>query len=478
MKEQEKKENLAQPKISSESGLKSQAPPPFSLSAGPIQRKTNENDGGGDPPPLQVPWNDTEMGNYQQTDSYGYGTKRAGNKKLSSVDYVVLHSTGTDSKVDKVNAHMEVDSDGTIYMASPLDEVAWHAGHKWQNDPNHEFGTYKNMNSRSVGIEFVNNYTTLKARASSRKDAEGLAKVRAEIETLNLAPQFKARLLNMTDAELYSEMSGTSYVIYEDISAEQKKSAYELQQNLLQENPDAEFIAHEKVSPKKTGEGESIQEFLETMEEYNATLKELQAIAPEFWATEDPKKGIMLDQAMRAMGTTQFYQEFYQINARAQRVLELARNAGGMTTPELIRHLEPDGEESTGMMAILGRMKNWGAEKHIKNRNFYIDVNVVNSEDQSGAEEVYAMVNGSHRTSQLELASGKSGTISVPVSALGDIIGTGKSGSASIKIMEYDTFIFDGLQPDDLWFEFNWSPMTKPQGLTKSATNHSVTIRF
>ena len=76
------------------------------------------------------------------------------------IKYIIIHYTGMknqnlaikrlQSKVAKVSAHFLISKRGTIYQMVKEECVAWHAGKsKWGKDIN--------LNSKSIGIELVNN---------------------------------------------------------------------------------------------------------------------------------------------------------------------------------------------------------------------------------------------------------------------------------------------------------------------------------
>ena len=77
-----------------------------------------------------------------------------------NIKYVIIHYTGMknqkvavkrlQSKVAKVSAHYLISKRGTVYQMVEDKNVAWHAGKsRWGKDVN--------LNSKSIGIEIVNN---------------------------------------------------------------------------------------------------------------------------------------------------------------------------------------------------------------------------------------------------------------------------------------------------------------------------------
>ena len=77
-----------------------------------------------------------------------------------NIKYIIIHYTGMknqksaikrlQSKVAKVSTHYLISKRGTIYQMVEDKNVAWHAGKsRWKKDVN--------LNSKSIGIEIVNN---------------------------------------------------------------------------------------------------------------------------------------------------------------------------------------------------------------------------------------------------------------------------------------------------------------------------------
>ena len=77
-----------------------------------------------------------------------------------NIKYIIIHYTGMknqkvavkrlQSKVAKVSTHYLISKRGTIYQMVEDKNVAWHAGKsRWRKDVN--------LNSKSIGIEIVNN---------------------------------------------------------------------------------------------------------------------------------------------------------------------------------------------------------------------------------------------------------------------------------------------------------------------------------
>lgn len=82
--------------------------------------------------------------------------------KMRGPRFVIQHYTANNSldgtisvfKRYSVSSHLIVDTDGTTVQMVPFDKVAWHAG---ESKTESKWGTtYRNLNSYSIGIEYVN----------------------------------------------------------------------------------------------------------------------------------------------------------------------------------------------------------------------------------------------------------------------------------------------------------------------------------
>ena len=80
-------------------------------------------------------------------------------RKISQIKYVILHYTGMQSEIEsikklkdpssKVSCHYLINKSGLIIKMVNENNIAWHAGKsKWKK--------FKNLNSKSIGIELVN----------------------------------------------------------------------------------------------------------------------------------------------------------------------------------------------------------------------------------------------------------------------------------------------------------------------------------
>tara|TARA_Y100001933_G_scaffold59303_1_gene59303 strand:- start:286 stop:972 length:687 start_codon:yes stop_codon:yes gene_type:complete len=86
--------------------------------------------------------------------SPNYGLRRAG----TEIDFIILHYTAMSTKkslerlcdpVHEVSCHFLIDMFGTCYQLVDENKRAWHAGKSYWRG-------YKDLNSRSIGIELVN----------------------------------------------------------------------------------------------------------------------------------------------------------------------------------------------------------------------------------------------------------------------------------------------------------------------------------
>ncbi len=436
-------------------------PPAFSLGAEPIQRKV---DGGEDP--FEVPWADTKVGEYEKLSGYD---KKTTPRKMPKIDYVILHRTAGTTMQNSIDAHFEVGLDGTIKLANRLDQTVIHAGSPQQLDPKNPLSKYKGMNGRSLGIEFVGAPYTIKNKPTGPKDTAGIGKMRTEIQGLDLSPQLKDSLVSVSDSALYSRMSGVAFVLYEDINARQKMAAYEMQRNLQQDYPGAEFLGHENVSPKKIGEGANIQEFLETIGQFNTKLKQVRAMAPDYWSMKDASKISLENKAETAMGQEQFFAQFYAINARLDRIVALVGGMAASSTATLIPHLVPDNSKVEGMDKILGEFKNYVVAKEVLTRSFGVNVSINTSQDWSGGEDVFIVVNGVTQPGEVTIADKGSHTFVFSNSLL----------SGSLKtVNQIDIMDRDPVGANDVLMSLQWNPISQPEGATSTNANLGAKIAF
>lgn len=209
-----------------------------------------------------------------------YGELAAG--KRSSTQGVVLHRTESSSAAstlsgyrDRINkgssigAQYLIDEAGATSLVTPLDSLVSHS---------------KGFSDSTVGVEVVG--------PAQRLDRSGKSgALRDQVSALTLAPEMKARLLGYDDKRLNNVVRWNGDQIYEDISGVQKRSVWNLTNNLASEYgldlssvshhgadesgannyttktlPD--FSAHEHINPKALGEGEPIVEFLRTRQQY------------------------------------------------------------------------------------------------------------------------------------------------------------------------------------------------------------------
>lgn len=188
---------------------------------------------------------------------------------------VILHQTDShdgdavrrayDQRIQQgssVAAHYLIDKDGTTGLTVPTNEVAYHAiGH----------------NSTDVGIEVVGR--------ANRLDRHG--DFHAQIEALDITPRLKERLLAMSPAELKQTMRDNGYAIYGDITGPQKRATWNLLQQLTGEfglDMKDDVQAHEHVQAKTIGEGENVEEMVDTMVAWPDKIAALEARIAELEA--------------------------------------------------------------------------------------------------------------------------------------------------------------------------------------------------
>ncbi len=206
------------------------------------------------------------MGMRDETARFGALGRR---QRRGDPSEVVLHQTsaanadstrrGYDQRIrqgSSIGAHYLIDRDGDTSLTVPTDRVVSHTvGH----------------NNESVGIENVG--------AATRINRNG--DVRAQIEGMELSPDLRERLLAMTDRELRRTLSNNDWHIYPDITGGQKRSNW-LLLNRLAEDHDLDLgedvHAHEHVQAKTIGEGENIEEFVDTMVAWPGRIEELEAL--------------------------------------------------------------------------------------------------------------------------------------------------------------------------------------------------------
>ena len=80
-------------------------------------------------------------------------------RSVNSIKIIVIHYTGMQSEREsltrlcnpksKVSSHFLINQNGKVYRLVQDDRVAWHAGKSC-------WGSYKNLNKNSIGIELVN----------------------------------------------------------------------------------------------------------------------------------------------------------------------------------------------------------------------------------------------------------------------------------------------------------------------------------
>lgn len=204
------------------------------------------------------------------------------NGKRASTQGVVLHRTESSTAKSSLDGYKErikagshvgaqylIDEKGAQSLVTPLDGMASHS---------------KGFSASTVGVEVVG-----PAKSLDRTGKKG--SIRDQITGLNLSPEMKARLLGYDDKKLGNVAKWNGDQIYEDISGAQKRSVWNLSNQLathygldmtsLSEPGKDEsganhyttsnlpdFNAHEHINPKAMGEAEPMIEFLRARQQY------------------------------------------------------------------------------------------------------------------------------------------------------------------------------------------------------------------
>ena len=209
-----------------------------------------------------------------------YGELAAG--KRASTQGVVLHRTESSTAASTLSGYRDrisngssigaqylIDQQGATNLVTPLDSLVSHS---------------KGFSNSTVGVEVVG-----PAQKLDRTGAKG--PLRDQIAALDLSPEMEARLLGYDDKRLNNVVRWNGDQIYEDINGAQKRSVWNLTNNLAGEYgldltslsqhgadesgannyttktlPD--FSAHEHINPKALGEGEPMIEFLRARQQY------------------------------------------------------------------------------------------------------------------------------------------------------------------------------------------------------------------
>lgn len=219
--------------------------------------------------------------------------------KRASTQGVVLHRTESSSAAstlagykDRINqgthigAQYLIDTKGETSLVTPLDSMVSHS---------------KGFSASTVGVEVVG--PAKKLDPSSAKTP-----LRDQITNLNLSPEMEARLLGYNDKQLSNVVKWNGNQIYEDINGAQKRSVWNLSNNLAKEYgldmtsqskagkdesgqnnyskatlPD--FSAHEHINPKALGEGEPMLEFLRERQKYPQMVQQAEQKLAEMRAS-------------------------------------------------------------------------------------------------------------------------------------------------------------------------------------------------
>lgn len=203
-------------------------------------------------------------------------------KRPNDPSGIILHQTHTndgdevrrayDQRIQQgssIAGHYLIEKDGSTGLTVPTDEIAYHAiGH----------------NTTDVGIEVVGK--------ANKVDRGG--DLHAQIDALDITPQLKARLMDMSPAELRRTMRDNGDHIYGDITGPQKRATWNLLQQLIGEHDldiTDDVQAHEHVQAKTIGEGENVEEMVDTMTAWPDKIAALEAKISELETSgSDPER--------------------------------------------------------------------------------------------------------------------------------------------------------------------------------------------
>jgi hypothetical protein len=217
-----------------------------------------------------------------------YGKLSSGRMSKDAVNNIILHQTGSAAGADTlraykkriaegstIGAHYLIDENGDIKLVVPVDKKVSHVG---KTKPGFETAS----NPHAIGVEHAGKPLELDVPANAT-DTATLTTNRADIKAFTMSPQLKARILAMTDKQLYAlarantDPNKDKWYVYGDLSAKQKRSSYLLDTQLMTEFglSEGDFLAHETVSWKTIGEGENIKEFLTARLAYPGLVNQL-----------------------------------------------------------------------------------------------------------------------------------------------------------------------------------------------------------
>ncbi len=174
-----------------------------------------------------------------------------------------------------IGAQYLIDEKGTVILTVPIDRRVSHVGRTRE-------GFADSNNSHAVGIEHAGAPLTLDVPAGV-SDAATLEKNRNSIARMDIAPQFRKRLLALSDREFLQvardNRDGAKWFLYGDLDAAQRRASCVLVAALLDHFGlrEKDLLAHETVSFKSIGEGENIKEFLTARFAYPGLVKKLEA---------------------------------------------------------------------------------------------------------------------------------------------------------------------------------------------------------
>lgn len=209
------------------------------------------------------------IGMQDETDRFGDLGAR---KRRGDPSGVVLHQTDSytgdqvrtayDNRIRKgssIGAHYLIDEEGESSLTVPTDEVVYHA---------------KGHNSSDIGIEVVGKAQQVNPRGD----------LHAQIAEIGLTPQLEERLMAMSPAELKRTMRDNGNWIYGDITGPQKRATWNLLREIGKEHGidmSDDVHAHEHVQAKTIGEGENIEEMVETMQAWPDKVAALEQLIEE-----------------------------------------------------------------------------------------------------------------------------------------------------------------------------------------------------
>lgn len=205
------------------------------------------------------------LGIQDDTDKYGdLGVRDRNGAPSEVILHQTMSTTGASTegayasriaRGQHVGAHYLVDEQGDTSLTVPTDEVVYHA---------------KGHNSSAIGIETVGMPEQVDQRADMHE----------QIGAMALSPKLKDRLMSMGPKELARTLANNGNYIYQDITGPQKRANWNLLRAIAAEHGislDADVDAHEHVQAKTIGEGENIEEMVDTMLHWPGKIEALES---------------------------------------------------------------------------------------------------------------------------------------------------------------------------------------------------------